>query len=610
MKLRAKLFLIFGASYMLVFMALFATTNAFTMRGFINLEDASIEKQVSMGVHALELRIGELEEATHGYAAWDNSYYFIQSNITQFIDRILLGSAFVDSRLSFMVFLDARGRVAYSKAFDVMQLSIVPFPSSVMDIILREDALRLHDRIDGRVSGVMSAPEGLFIVSSQPILTSEMKGPIAGTLVCGRFLDQLEVQQLEEATFLSLRLLPLDALLDDPKLADVASRASGGETVVVERPDDETILGYSAVKGVFDEPVMLMEVEAPRDVYMHSLMMVAYFAVVSILVGIIIAFVALIAMNRLVLSPLLKLSKEVNEIDPHAMELRNVIIQGDDEVSALSSNIDNMLKALNQYQRRLKETERMATIGETAAMVGHDLRNPLQVVYLLSARLRKRIELLTGRVEDEDVKELEFIEDRLKAQTVYMDKIISDLQDFSKSVSLSIEEADLEKLVTEILSSLTIPEGINVSTSFDERLRSVHADGGLMRRVFTNLLTNAVQAMPEGGFLMVEGSVVNGNAKVAVSDTGVGISEEDTAKIFRPLFTTKAKGTGLGLAVCKKLVEAHGGEISFGSKKGVGTTFNVVIPLVHEGAPPAEAPRAEATAAVPTDRDPQAGAVA
>jgi signal transduction histidine kinase len=287
-----------------------------------------------------------------------------------------------------------------------------------------------------------------------------------------------------------------------------------------------------------------------------------------------------------------------------------VIIQGDDEVSALSSNIDNMLKALNQYQRRLKETERMATIGETAAMVGHDLRNPLQVVYLLSARLRKRIELLTGRVEDEDVKELEFIEDRLKAQTVYMDKIVSDLQDFSKSVMMSIEEADLEKLVTEILSSLTIPEGINVSTSFDERLRSVHADGGLMRRVFTNLLTNAVQAMPEGGFLMVEGSVVNGNAKVAVSDTGVGISEEDTAKIFRPLFTTKAKGTGLGLAVCKKLVEAHGGEISFGSKKGVGTTFNVVIPLVHEGAPPAGAPRAEATVVAPTDRDPQAGAVA
>jgi len=609
MKLRPKLFLIFGASYIMVFMALLAATNAFTMRGFTDLEDASIEKQVNMGVHALGLRIGELEDVTRGYAAWDNSYYFIQSNITQFIDRILLGSAFVDSRLSFMVFLDVRGRVAYTKAFDVMQLSSVPLPSSVMEIILREDALRLHESVDSRVSGVLSVPEGLFMVSSQPILTSEMKGPIAGTLICGRFLDRLEVQQLEETTFLTLRLYSLEELDDYPALASVAYKVSGGG-VAVERPNEETIFGYSAVAGVFGEPILLMEVEAPRDVYMHSVMMVAYFAVASILVGIVIAFVAMVTMNRLVLAPLLDLSREVTEIDPHAIEQKSVTVNGDDEVSALSTSINNMLKALNQYQRRLKETERMATIGETAAMVGHDLRNPLQMVFLLGARLKKRIELLTGRADEEDVKELEFIEDRLKAQTVYMDKIVSDLQDFSKNVRLSIEATDLEKLVGEIVSSMTVPEGINVSTSFDERLRSVHADGGLMRRVFTNLLTNAVQAMPEGGFLMVEGSVVNGNAKVSVSDTGIGISEEDASKIFRPLFTTKAKGTGLGLAVCKKLVEAHGGEISFGSKKGVGTTFNVVIPLVHDVPPPAGAPRAEAAAVAPTDRDPQAGAVA
>ena len=584
MKLRQKMFLIFGLSYILVFLGLFFTTNTFLMKGFIELEDASIEKQAGMGVNALTLRINELDDVTHGFAAWDNSYYFIQSNITHFIDSMLLGSNFVESRISFLAFVDNDGRVVYSKAFDVMRLSDVPFPSSVMEIILGDESLKFHERIDDKVTGVLSAPEGLFMVSSRPILTSEKKGPIVGTLICGRFLDALEVEKLKEATFLSLEIHDLNGLAGDSELSGVVSRLSSGETVVVERPSSEVISGYSLLYDVFGDPVLLLEVESQRDVYMHSLMMVAYFAVTSILVGIVIAFIAIITMNRLVLSPLLKLSTEVNEIDPHDIDLRNLVIPGDDELATLSVNIDNMLQTLNDYQRRLKESERMATIGETSAMVGHDLRNPLQVVYLLSSRLKKRIELIRGRVDDVDVKELEFIEDKLKAQTVYMNKIVSDLQDFSKKdIKISYEEVGLEKLVHEVIATLTLPENVNVSTDFDGDLGGVQADGGLLRRVFTNLLTNAVQAMPDGGFIIVEGSVVRGMAKVSVSDTGSGISEENLEKIFQPLFTTKAKGTGLGLAVCKRLVEAHGGEITFSTKEGVGTTFSVVIPLRQEG---------------------------
>ena len=580
MKLRQKMFLIFGLTYILVFLGLFFTTNTFLMGGFIELEDASIEKQAGMSVNALKLRIKELDGVTHGFAAWDNSYYFIQSNITHFIDSMLLGSNFVESRISFLAFVDDDGRVVYSKAFDVMRLSDAPFPGSVMEIIVGDESLKFHERTDDKLTGILSAPEGLFMVSSRPILTSEKKGPIVGTLICGRLLDALEVEKLKEATFLSLEIHDLNGLAGDPGLSEVVSRLSNGETVVVERPSSEAISGYSLMHDIFGDPVLLLEVESPRDVYMHSLMMVAYFAVTSIIVGVIIAFIAIIIMNRLVLSPLLRLSTEVNEIDPHAIGLKDLVILGDDEVSTLSVNIDNMLQTLNDYQRRLKESERMATIGETSAMVGHDLRNPLQVVYLLSSRLKKRIELIRGRVDDADVKELEFIEDKLKAQTVYMNKIVSDLQDFSKkNIEISYEEVDLEKVVNEVIATLILPGNIEISTDFDGALRSVQADSGLLRRVYTNILTNAVQAMPEGGFIIVEGSVVKDMAKVSVSDTGQGISEENMKKIFQPLFTTKAKGTGLGLAVCKRLVEAHGGEITVGTKVGVGATFNVMIPL-------------------------------
>jgi signal transduction histidine kinase len=127
----------------------------------------------------------------------------------------------------------------------------------------------------------------------------------------------------------------------------------------------------------------------------------------------------------------------------------------------------------------------------------------------------------------------------------------------SKNIKISYEEVDLENVIQEVIATLTLPEHIDISTDFDGALRSVQADGGLVRRVFTNILTSAVQAMPDGGFIIVEGSVVKGVAKVSVSDTGQGISEENLKKIFQPLFTTKVKGAGLGLAVCKRLVEAH-----------------------------------------------------
>ncbi|MFH0850479.1 MAG: ATP-binding protein [Candidatus Bathyarchaeota archaeon] len=151
-----------------------------------------------------------------------------------------------------------------------------------------------------------------------------------------------------------------------------------------------------------------------------------------------------------------------------------------------------------------------------------------------------------------------------------MDKIVSDLQDFSKIVTVKPEDMDLEQIAVDVIASIQVPENVDISVSIDMRLHSIHADGGLLRHVFTNLITNAVQAMPDGGFLVVEGSVVNEMAEVVVSDTGEGISEENMSKMFQPLFTTKAKGTGLGLAVCKKIVEAHGGRYSSRRRRAWG----------------------------------------
>jgi signal transduction histidine kinase len=288
------------------------------------------------------------------------------------------------------------------------------------------------------------------------------------------------------------------------------------------------------------------------------------------------------AMDRVIISRLTKLEDEVSSIDPNTLELGKVEASGDDEISMLATSINGMLDAIRRYRSLLKENERMAAIGETAAMVGHDLRNPLQVIVgsidLIKKRLNKRGD---SEGDSSEVSEIEKWVDKIDAQTDYMNKIVSDLQDYSKNIQLTLEEANVESLIGDVVSSVEIPDGVEVSVVLDEGLQDMSVDETLMKRLFTNLVLNAVQAMPDGGSLSIRGSLQGEDVVISVEDTGVGIREENLTMIFKPLFTSKAKGTGFGLPVCKRIVDAHGGTISVESEEGVGSTFTVKLPVTH-----------------------------
>jgi len=582
LKLRKKLVLIFSMSYILIFMFFFIASNTFLMKGFIDIEDINIRRQTELGLKALDLRIDELDQTTHGFAARDDTYYYVESGLKHFINELLLSSTFIDYEISFMVFLDDEGDIITSKAFDLVELKNVPFPASIREVIEQNSILKNHTGINSAVSGILATRDGPVVLSSRPIITTEKSGPIIGTLICGRHLDLLEVEAIKGSTFLSIEIVDIN---DEEALGSFGSgsMALNGAQINIERRGYDKILGYSVLYDIFDEPVLVLKVESPRDVYTHGLLVLAYFVGSGVLAGFVIALLSISVMNRFILTRIVKLSKEVSEIDPHMIATMKVTIPGDDEVSVLSENIDEMLDALNLFQHRLKERERMATIGETSAMVGHDLRNPLQVIYMLGSRLNKKISAFRDAgVDDSELDELEYIEEKLKEQTSYMNKIVSDLQDFSKNIQVFYEDVDLEQVAVDVVATLKVPENVEISVSLDEGLHGVRADSNLLKRVFTNLLTNGIQAMPDGGTLSVTGSVSGGMVSLVVSDTGVGVSEENMGKLFQPLFTTKAKGTGLGLAVCKKIVEAHGGEISFESEEGAGTSFVIKFPI-HPG---------------------------
>jgi PAS domain S-box-containing protein len=227
---------------------------------------------------------------------------------------------------------------------------------------------------------------------------------------------------------------------------------------------------------------------------------------------------------------------------------------------------------------RLSEAQRLTAIGETTAMVGHDLRNPLQAIVAEVYVAKKWLKKLLPSPESQDV--LELLK-KIEANVDYMDKIVSDLQQYARPFELEAVETPLFPFVSDVLSSLPIPSGVRVSVLI-ERETFVGLDPGLMRRVISNLVLNAVQAMPKGGEVTISASRTNQSVLLSVQDTGAGITQEDMSNLFRPFFTRKAQGQGLGLAVAKRIVEAHGGRIDVNSQVGEGSTFTITLPQEAE----------------------------
>jgi signal transduction histidine kinase len=255
------------------------------------------------------------------------------------------------------------------------------------------------------------------------------------------------------------------------------------------------------------------------------------------------------------------------------------------ELQQRAAELEASMARLREAQDRLVRSERLAAIGELAASVAHELRNPLSVIRTSAYYVKYRLlEKADDKVQDSL--------DQIEKQVLVSDKIIRDLLDFARVRPPELRPADVNEVVQATLAGVSFPEEIVVVTRLAEGLPPVPLDPSQMERAFLNLVTNSVQAMPEGGQLQVRTWGEDEAILVSISDTGVGIPPENLARIFEPLFTTKTQGTGLGLSICRRIVEAHGGSIEVESpsitlgtstletgQAGTGSTFTVRLPI-------------------------------
>lgn len=265
------------------------------------------------------------------------------------------------------------------------------------------------------------------------------------------------------------------------------------------------------------------------------------------------------------LTGILVIARDVTE----RLQMQKKLEEYSQQLEALVERRTNQLK---EAQEKLIRNERLAAIGQVASMVGHDLRNPLTGIAGATYYLKKKLYLKA----DKTIKEmLTLIEENIE----YSNKIISDLLDYSREIKLELKETTSKSILKEALSLVEIPKYIHVLDITEDKPRII-VDIEKMKRVFINIIKNAIDTMPNGGTLTIKSSKKAGNLDITFTDTGVGVPKNVLEKIWTPFFTTKAKGMGLGLPICKRIVEAHRGSISAESIIGKGTTFTLTIPAV------------------------------
>jgi signal transduction histidine kinase len=237
----------------------------------------------------------------------------------------------------------------------------------------------------------------------------------------------------------------------------------------------------------------------------------------------------------------------------------------------LESRVEERTRELRDAHEELVRSERLALIGQLAGGVGHELRNPLggigNAVYYLRMRL--------GDGEDPKVrKHLEILD----AEVRRANKIVTDLLDFSRVKEPSRAPAQINAVITDILGRQREVPAITIDCQLADALPPVLVDADQVGQVFLNLILNAIDAMPTGGTLTIQTEATTDAVLARVIDSGTGIAPENLEKIFQPLFTTKTKGIGLGLAVSRRLAEANGGTLTVASRPGHGATFIVAFP--------------------------------
>ncbi len=364
-----------------------------------------------------------------------------------------------------------------------------------------------------------------------------------------------------------------------PLIARVQQQKTDADQVMQWSADAADSEGFHAIplKGDNDNLLGVLLVGSSRRNLVDLQRHIGVFALVAGGVGILLAILLSGWVAARVTHPVERLAEAARQVAAGNWETR-VDVSSRDEVGELAESFNSMTRQLSEQRERAVQAERVAAWRELARRLAHELKNPL---FPLQITVENLLRARDSTEFDEIFRESTAT---LLAELGNLKAIIGRFSDFSKMPQPQLQPVNVNEVARQVISlheAQFHAEGrapITARSELDDSLPQIDADPDLLHRALSNLVLNALDAMPEGGALTVRTSATLGHVRVEVSDTGAGLTREECERLFTPYYTTKRHGTGLGLAIVQSVVSDHHGSISVDSAPGKGTTFRIDLP--------------------------------
>ncbi len=554
-----------------------------------NLENA--EKQVVLGYMEgidalLEKEKRGIDSTLYDWSSWDDTYEFVQSRNQEYIDNNILSNPFSYLELNMMVFLDLSGNIVHAQAYNLESDEFVPVPQ-VVQTYLSGNHQDFQDA-DGGYIGLTAFP-GIppLVIAARPVLPSFEDKPSQGTLVFGRFFTASVIDNLNIYTDSDISAYTTDDTTAPPDVRDILSEYSAdAPDIFVKNVDDRIVAGYRIMHDIHDEAVLILKLETTRNVYQQGRS-----GIRTLLHGLgglslVILIFVIVVTNKVGISKINILAKRVEEIGKTGNISERVDSFGNDEIDSLAKNINNMLTRLEElYDKeaelsRKLEGEMKKRVDFMRALV-HELRTPLTPVLTTS-------EMLLEKVTNEP--ERSMIEN-VHRGAVRLNKRITELLDFVRGevggLEVKIASVNPAELIHEAVTEMkteAIRKKKSVSLEIPDKLPVIAGDEDRLKQVLSNLIDNALKYSVRGDTIIVRVTTDSDNLIVEVQDHGQGISEDNQMKLFTRYSRVNQNGSpvgglGIGLALCKNIIDLHHGKIWVRSRTGEGSVFGFSIPL-------------------------------
>ena len=348
MTLRTKTLLLMGATLVGLMVVLYATSSTILTGGFARVEEQYTRQNVHRALKALSERVAKLDYLARDWAAWDDTCVFIVNRNKAYIKATLNDETIHRNSINFVAYINSSHRMVFGEGFDLKRGRKTPVPKDIQRHLSANSLLLKHSNTESSVTGILPLPQSPMLIASRPILTSDSKGPIRGSLIFGRYLDADEIRKLSDVTRLSLKVYRFNDARMPPDFWEARSSLSKRSAIFVQPLSPRSVAGYALLTDIYGKPALLLRVSLPRIIYPQGQATWRYLVFSLLTAGIVFGVITLLLLEKSVLSRLSCLSQSVRRIGASGDLSVRVSLGGRDELSHLSDDINRMLEAVER----------------------------------------------------------------------------------------------------------------------------------------------------------------------------------------------------------------------------------------------------------------------